>query len=290
MAKGESLQSHLVDDPLWQKIRREVLEQAKREHLLTGFFHSSILNHSRMEDALSAMLAGKLASPNVSAESLDEAIDEAYHKRDELIEGARLDLSAVRERDPACTGDWVTFLFSKGFHALQAHRVAHWFWNEGRLALALQLQSRSSEVFAVDIHPAARIGTGIFIDHATSVVIGETAVVEDDVSMLHEVTLGGTGKQSGDRHPKVRRGVLICAGAKVLGNVEVGVGSKVGAGSVVLEDVPPHSTVVGVPASVVGRPQFDQPALEMDARLNSDFQAPDSQALDSQAPDSQDPD
>jgi serine O-acetyltransferase len=264
-----------VDDPLWQKIRREVLEQAKREHLLTSFFHASILNHARMEYALSALLADKLASPTVSAGSLSEAIDEAYHKRPDLIEAARLDLTAVCERDPACTGNWVTFLFAKGFHALQTHRVAHWFWGEGRLALALQIQSRSSEVFAVDIHPAARVGNGIFIDHATSVVIGETAVVEDDVSMLHEVTLGGTGKESGDRHPKIRRGVLICAGAKVLGNVEVGEGSKIGAGSVVLDDVAPHCTVAGVPATVVGRPKFDQPALEMDARLNSDSEAGD---------------
>jgi serine O-acetyltransferase len=158
-------------------------------------------------------------------------------------------------------------LYYKGFHALQSYRVAHWIWNKGRESLAFYLQNRISEVFGVDVHPAARIGTGILIDHGTSVVIGETAVIEDNVSMLHEVTLGGTGKQTGDRHPKVRQGVLIGTGAKILGNVEIGEGAKVAAGSVVLKDVPPHSTVAGVPAVVVGRPEVDQPALSMDQSL-----------------------
>ena len=156
------------------------------------------------------------------------------------------------------------FLFLKGFHAIQSYRVAHYYWTTGRESLALFLQGRISQVLAVDIHPAARIGRGILIDHATSVVIGETAVVEDNVSMLHEVTLGGTGKETGDRHPKVRRGVLIAAGAKILGNIEIGEGAKIGAGSVVLDDVPPHTTAVGVPARIVGRPETEQPALDMD--------------------------
>ena len=179
----------------------------------------------------------------------------------------RADIRATRDRDPAAKGFSEPFLYFKGFHALQTHRVAHFLWHGGRQSLALFLQNRTSEVFGVDIHPAARVGNGILIDHATSVVIGETAVIEDNVSILHEVTLGGTGKADGDRHPKVRHGVLIGAGAKILGNVEVGRGAKVGAGSVVLEDVPPHCTVAGVPAQIVGTPNVDEPALEMDHRL-----------------------
>ncbi|MEO1996870.1 MAG: serine O-acetyltransferase, partial [Planctomycetaceae bacterium] len=177
------------------------------------------------------------------------------------------DLMAVRERDPASHGFWQPFLYFKGFHAIQSYRVAHSIWLQDRHTLAIHLQNRISEVFAVDIHPAAQIGTGILIDHGTSVVIGETAVVEDNVSMLHEVTLGGTGKVVGDRHPKIRRGVLIGAGAKVLGNLEVGEGAKIAASSVVLEDVPPHCTVAGVPARIVGRPEYDEPAREMNQSL-----------------------
>jgi serine O-acetyltransferase len=257
-------------DSIWQAIRKEVKQESDDERLLTSFFYSTVLNHDRLEDALSFHLAEKLQSITLPAMSLREAIDEALRRSPEIGEAARADLRAVRERDPACTGYWVPLLYFKGFHALQAYRVAHWLWAEGRRALALHFQNRISELFGVDIHPAARVGKGIFIDHATSVVIGETAVVEDDVSMLHEVTLGGTGKETGDRHPKVGRGVLICAGAKVLGNVRVGEGAKIGAGSVVLNDVPPHCTVAGVPAVVVGRPAVDKPALEMDATLSRD--------------------
>lgn len=186
----------------------------------------------------------------------------------------RADIRAITERDPAATRFSEPLLYFKGFHALQTHRVAHWLWSEGRRELALFLQSRASEVFGVDIHPAARIGKGILVDHATGVVVGETAVVEDNVSILHEVTLGGTGKDCGDRHPKVRHGVLIGAGAKILGNVEVGEGAKIGAGSVVLEDVPAHATVAGVPAKVVGIAEGDEPARTMDHRLpcNPDFE------------------
>jgi serine O-acetyltransferase len=172
---------------------------------------------------------------------------------------------AARTRDPAARGYAQPFLYYKGFHALQAYRVAHWLWGHKRHGLAAHLQNRISEAFGVDVHPAARIGSGILIDHGTSVVIGETAVVEDNVSLLHEVTLGGTGKESGDRHPKVRRGALIGAGAKILGNVEIGMGAKVAACSVVLKDVPPHTTVAGIPARVVGRCTVAEPALEMDA-------------------------
>ena len=176
----------------------------------------------------------------------------------------RLDLQAVEDRDSACHEIYIPFLYFKGFHALQTYRVAHWLWKAGRQSLALFFQNRMSTEFGVDIHPAARLGHGIMLDHATGLVIGETAVVGNNVSMLQSVTLGGTGKDEGDRHPKIGDGVLISAGAKILGNIRVGDGAKVGAGSVVLEDVPAHTTVAGVPARVVGRPASAQPALEMD--------------------------
>jgi serine O-acetyltransferase len=235
--------------------------------MLASYLHATILNHRRLEDALSFHLASKLASPNLTAMSIREFMTEAFEKSASVQEAIRKDLRAVVQRDPASRGMSEPFLHYKGFHALEAYRVSHWLWENARYALACYLQNRISEVFAVDIHPAAKVGKGILIDHATSVVIGETAVVEDDVSMLHEVTLGGTGKMTGDRHPKVRRGVLIGAGAKILGNVEVGEGAKIAAGSVVLTDVPPHTTVAGVPAVVVGRPATEEPALEMDHRI-----------------------
>lgn len=254
-------------DPVWDGIRAMVAEDARREPALAGFLQATVLDHARFEDALAALLSAKLAGPNLHVDQLRELVGDALERSPRIAESARADLEAVRDRDPACERLVEPLLYMKGFHALLAYRVAHWLWSEDRHALAHQLQSRISEVFGVDIHPAARIGSGIFIDHATSVVIGETAVVGDDVSMLHEVTLGGTGKQSGDRHPKVGRGVLISAGAKILGNVTVGEGAKIGAGSVVLDDVPPHTTAVGVPARVVGRPASEQPALEMDHKL-----------------------
>jgi len=255
------------EDLVWREIREEVAREAQNEPILASFLHATVLNHDKLEDALSFRLAEKLQSPNLHAMLLREVLGEALAKSRDIGAAVRADLEAVRQRDPACTGLSAPLLYFKGFHALQAYRVAHWLWGEGRMGLSLHLQNRSSEVFAVDIHPAARLGKGIFIDHGTGVVIGETAVVEDDVSMLHGVTLGGTGKQTGDRHPKVRRGVLLGAGAGVFGNVEVGEGAKVGAGSVVLSDVPPHTTVVGVPGRVVGRPSTDKPALEMDQTL-----------------------
>jgi serine O-acetyltransferase len=254
-------------DPIWESIRRDVTAEAAREPLLASFLQATVLGHERLEDALSFHLADKLATSTLSAMPIREIIDAALRASPAIGAAVRADLAAVRERDPACQTYWAPLLYFKGFHALQTHRIAHWLWGQGRTSVALHLQNRVSELFGVDIHPAARIGKGILIDHATSVVMGETCVVEDDVSLLHEVTLGGTGKESGDRHPKVRRGVLICAGAKVLGNVEVGEGAKIAAGSVVLSDVPPHCTVAGVPAEVVGTPAVEQPALEMDARI-----------------------
>ena len=261
------MSQHLENDVIWDEIRSAVTAEATREPLLSDFLKSTVLEHEGLEGSLAFQLSEKLASSSVSAASLQKTFEEVMSADPSIVDSARADLEAVRDRDPACTAYWLPFLYSKGFHSIQVHRLAHWLWAHERRALASHLQNRASEKFGVDIHPAARMGQGIFIDHATSVVIGETSVVEDDVSMLHEVTLGGTGKETGDRHPKVRRGVLICAGAKVLGNVEVGEGAKIAAGSVVLSDVAPHSTVAGIPAEVVGHPEADQPALGMDSRL-----------------------
>lgn len=253
-----------ADDPVWQAVRAEARRSADAEPMLASFLYAVVLNHRSLEDALSFQLAGKLESHTLTATTLRDLIDEAFENDAAIRHAIRRDLEAVRDRDPACDECATPLLYFKGYQALQAYRVAHYYWQANRRALALYLQSRISEVFAVDIHPAARIGTGILIDHATSVVIGETAVIDDDVSMLHEVTLGGTGKEHGDRHPKIRRGVLIAAGAKILGNVVVGEGAKVGGGAVVLTDVAPHTTVVGVPAEPVGHTREAVPALEMD--------------------------
>jgi len=255
------------DDEVWARVRAEAEADAQTEPMLASFIYSIILNHSSLEDALSFQLAGKLESHTLTAVSLRDLIDEAFQNDPEIGGAIREDMVAVCDRDAACNKYSTPLLYFKGYQAIQAYRVAHYYWTRDRHELALFLQSRISEVFAVDIHPAARIGRGILIDHATSVVIGETAVVEDNVSMLHEVTLGGTGKITGDRHPKVRHGVLIAAGAKILGNVEIGEGAKVGGGAVVLDDVPPHTTVVGVPARPVCHTRSDQPALDMDHRI-----------------------
>lgn len=253
-------------DPVWSYIRQEALEMVETEPVLAGFLHETLLNHRRLEDALSFHLAQKLDGNSIPGMLLRQMFDEAFTAEPDIAAAIRADIVAVLERDPACTSHLEPILYFKGFHALQCYRIAHWFWNNNRRPLALFLQNRISEVFGLDIHPAAHIGRGIMIDHGTGVVIGETTVIEDDVSLLQNVTLGGTGKDSGDRHPKVRRGALICAGAKILGNIEIGECAKVGAASVVLKDVPPRSTVVGVPAQVVGS-CCDQPAREMDQTL-----------------------
>jgi serine O-acetyltransferase len=255
------------DTQIWVRIREEATRDAAREPMLASFLHTVVLNHHTLEDALSFILASKLDGVIVSATTLRDLVDAALTAHPAIGDAVRADLQAVVTRDPACRGYSVPLLFFKGFQSIQAYRVAHHYWTTERHALALYLQSRISEVFGVDIHPGARIGKGILLDHATSVVIGETAVVEDDVSMLHQVTLGGTGKETGDRHPKIRRGVMIGAGAKILGNIVIGEGAKVGAGSVVLDDVPPHCTIAGVPARPVGRPAVAMPALEMDQSI-----------------------
>ncbi|WP_116368374.1 serine O-acetyltransferase [Parahaliea mediterranea] len=252
------------DDPVWERIHEETRAQAAAEPMLASYLHATILNHSRLEHALSFHLANQLDSPAASALLLREVMEEALTDDSCLRKTVRADLLAVEERDSACHELYVPFLYFKGFHALQTHRVAHWLWNRGRRSLALFFQNRMSSEFGVDIHPAAKLGHGLLLDHATGLVIGETAVVGNNVSILQSVTLGGTGKEDGDRHPKIGNGVLISAGAKILGNIRVGDGAKVGAGSVVLEEVPPHTTVAGVPAKVVGRPASPSPALEME--------------------------
>jgi serine O-acetyltransferase len=255
-------------DPIWAAIRAEAAEDIQAEPFLASHLQATILDHPTLERALSFLLAHKLASPTLPASGLREVFATAMAADPGIGEALRADLRAVLERDPACQRYSTPLLFFKGFHAIQSYRIGHWLWGQGRTALALTLQSRISEVFAVDFHPAARIGKGILLDHATGVVVGETAVIENNVSLLHAVTLGGTGKERGDRHPKVGQGVLIGAGAKLLGNIRIGEGVKIGAGSVVLTDIPPHTTAVGVPARIVERPRTDQPALDMDHRVN----------------------
>ena len=257
-------------DPIWEGIRAEVAEAAKKEPMLASFLYAVVLNHKTLEDALSFQLAGKLGSHTLTEVSLRDLIDEALANDPTIGEAFRADIVAVRDRDPACQHYSTPLLHLKGFQAIQAHRVAHYFWQQGREPLALFMQSRVSEVFSVDIHPAARLGRGILMDHASGVVIGETAVVGDNVSLLHHVTLGGTGKEVGDRHPKIGDGVLISVGASILGNVHIGEGAKIAAHAVVLRDVPPHCTFAGVPARMVGRPVVEQPALEMDHSINGE--------------------
>jgi serine O-acetyltransferase len=265
---AEKLARH---DPIWATLRAEAAKLADSEPALASFVHAVVLKHERLEDALSYHLANKVGCDDLSPMLVREIFQEAFAATPEIGAAVRADLSAVFERDPACHTYVQALLFFKGFHALQCYRIAHWLWTKGRKPMALFFQNRVSELFAVDIHPAARLGRGIMIDHATGLVIGETAVVEDDVSMLHDVTLGGTGKAEEDRHPKIRRGVLLAAGAKVLGNIEVGEYSRVGAGSVVLKSVPPHCTVAGVPAKPIGGKCPDRPSQDMDQLIDPDL-------------------
>ncbi len=254
-------------DPVWDRISDEARDAVQDEPLLGGLVHACVLHHSSLEQALAYRIAQKLASAEMSEQLIREIADEAFASDPGLGQAARADIVAVHDRDPACLRFLQPLLFFKGFQAVQAYRVGHWLWREGRRDLAYFIQMRVSEVFGVDIHPAARVGQGIMIDHAHSIVIGETAVVGDNVSMLHSVTLGGTGKEEEDRHPKIGDGVLIGAGAKVLGNIRVGACSRIAAGSVVLEEVPACKTVAGVPARIVGEAGCSQPARSMDQRF-----------------------
>ena len=256
-------------DTIWQRLLQEARTTLESEDLLGPLVRSCVLERGGFEDALAAVLSGRLAEATLPAAEL-QRVFRPILSEPAIAAASRRDLSAVVERDPAAPSLLVPFLHFKGFQSLQAYRISHHLWNQGRRDLAFHLQGRITLVYGVDFHPAARIGAGILIDHATGVVVGETAVIGDDVSMLHGVTLGGTGKQTGDRHPKVGNGVLLGAGAKILGNVHIGDGSKVGAGSVVLADVPSHCTVVGVPARIVGRPKVQEPGLAMDQAIEDD--------------------
>ncbi|WP_386626957.1 serine O-acetyltransferase [Sulfitobacter geojensis] len=250
-------------DPVWDQITREAQQAVQDEPLIGGFVHACILHHKSIDKALSYRIAAKLASNEMSMVVVREMVEEAFAEDPELIESARADLMAIYERDPACHRLAQPILYFKGYQAVQAYRVGHHLWTKGRIDLAYFVQMRVSEIFGVDIHPGARIGKGVMIDHAHSIVIGETAVVGDNVSMLHSVTLGGTGKEEEDRHPKIADGVLIGAGAKVLGNIKVGHCSRIAAGSVVLEEVPPCKTVAGIPARIVGEAGCEQPSISM---------------------------
>lgn len=256
-------------DPVWDRIRRDAKGLAEREPVMAGMVHSSVLHHKTFEKTLGYRISLKLSSDEMTPQILREIIDTAYAEDDVLADDARADIVAVHERDPACHSFLQPLLFFKGFQAMQAYRVAHSLWKQGRKEVAYFIQMRSSEVFGVDIHPGAKIGKGIMVDHAHSIVIGETARVGDNVSMLHSVTLGGTGKEEEIRHPNIENGVLIGAGAKVLGNITVGYCSRIAAGSVVLKEVPPCKTVAGVPAKIVGEAGCSQPAQSMDQLLAS---------------------
>lgn len=254
-------------DPMFAQIRSEAEEIVRREPEVAGFVLGTVLNQDRLEGAVIQRVSDRLDRQEVPGDLIRQTYLDVTARDSSIVEAFRADLIAVADRDPACMRFIEPLLYFKGFHAIQTHRLAHALWKEGRKDFALYLQSRSSEVFQCDIHPAARIGRGIFLDHATGLVVGSTAVIEDEVSILHGVTLGGTGKERGDRHPKIRRGVLIGAGAKIIGNIEVGECARVAAGSVVLSSVAARTTVAGVPSRVVGEAGCSEPARSMDQIL-----------------------
>jgi serine O-acetyltransferase len=255
-------------DGLWVRLRAEAEEAYDRSPKLAPLFFDSILNQPSFEAAVFHRVAARLKNDVISLPLIVQAFSRAQAADTSIGEALRADILAVFDRDPACERLIEPFLYFKGFHAIQAHRLNHWLWHNGDRDFALYLQSRSSEVFQTDIHPAASFGRGIFLDHATGLVVGETAVVGDDVSLLQHVTLGGTGKEAGDRHPKIRKGVVIGAAAKILGNIEVGEHARIAAGSVVLKSVPAHATVAGVPAKVVRIADSDEPSRAMDQVLS----------------------
>jgi len=255
-------------DPLWNRLRDEAETIVHDEPALTSFVLGAVLQQPNLEAAVIHRVACRLGHGALPADIIEQTFHEALERDPTIAAAFRADINAVLDRDPASNRVIEPVLYFKGFHAIQTHRLAHWLWRQGRQDFALYLQSRSSEVFQTDIHPAARIGRGIFLDHATGLVVGSTAVIEDNVSMLQNVTLGGTGKERGDRHPKIRHGVLIGAGAKILGNIEVGHCARVAAGSVVLKPVPHNATVAGVPAKVIGSAGCAEPARSMDHFLS----------------------
>jgi len=249
---------------LWMELRERAVAAAQAEPVLLPLLERYVLGRRDFGEGLARRVAERLADSPSEAGALARVFDEVLARDSQVAQQARGDIRAILERDPAAEHALMPFLWFKGFHAITCHRLAHSLWKAGRREMAFHIQSLASAALGVDIHPAATFGTGILLDHATGFVAGETAVVDDNVSFLHEVTLGGTGKTRGDRHPKIRSGVLVGAGAKILGNIVVGVGAKIGAGSVVLTDVPAHATAAGVPAVVVGQSRQDAPALDMD--------------------------
>jgi serine O-acetyltransferase len=257
-----------LEDMVWQCVREAAIEVSQREPLLQRRMQQLVLRHATPAEILAAVLARRIASDDLPEATLENLMKEVLANDELALRHAATDLAAVKDRDPACPDHLHVVLNLKGFQALQVHRIAHALWRVERTELAFALANQASMVFAVDIHPAARIGSGVMLDHGTGIVIGETSVVEDNVSILQNVTLGGTGKEHGDRHPKVRSGVMIGAGAKILGNIEIGAMSKIAAGSVVLQPVPPHCTVAGVPARVVRHHREDScPSREMDQTI-----------------------
>ena len=266
MAQKQPQQTSAVQklDPVWARIRDEAEDIVRREPEIGTFIYSSILHHDTLETAVIHRVSERLDHADVSAELIRQAYTDALEDQPQLGEIFRADIVAIFDRDPATDRFLEPVLYYKGFHAIQTHRLAHWMWGQGRKDFAYYLQSRSSAVFQCDIHPAARVGRGIFLDHATGLVVGETAVIGDNVSMLHDVTLGGTGKDHGDRHPKIADGVLIGAGAKIIGNIEIGHCARVAAGSVVLKAVPNNVTVAGIPAKIVGDSPCEEPSRTMD--------------------------
>ena len=265
LSKAEGEACPLNTDMVWRALCDEAREEAQNEPALASYLFSTILAHKSLEDALAFVLANKLRSNVLLDSQLLEMFSAQYRRDANLVKMAQADMQAVIDRDPACDKYLQIILFFKGFQAVQAHRVANALWRQNRRPLALLLQSRISEIFHVDIHPRATVGQGVMLDHATGVVIGETAVIGNNVSILHGVTLGGTGVKDGDRHPKIGDGVVIGAGVTVLGNITVGANSKIGAGSVVLQDIPPNCTAVGIPARLVGGPKKgSEPSLDMD--------------------------
>ena len=258
-------------DPVWTRVLTEAEDIVRKEPVLGGLIQSTILNQPSLEMAVAQRVSSRLHHPDVPGHLIRQAFEQLYDAEPHLAGWLRADIVAVIDRDPACQRAIEPILYFKGFQALQTHRLAHWLHKTNRRDFALYLQSRSSSVFDVDINPAAPVGKGVFLDHATGLVVGETAVIEDDVSILQSVTLGGTGKETGDRHPKIRRGVLIGAGAKILGNIEIGHCARVAAGSVVLQSVPHNKTVAGVPARIVGEAGCAEPARSMDQLFRGDL-------------------
>ncbi|RVU86096.1 serine O-acetyltransferase [Leucothrix sargassi] len=248
---------------VWETLKKEADDVIQREPLLASYVYACVLNHANFEASLSFILSNKIADSVMPSMAIRELFENAYGRCPDVINNAKHDLRAVFERDPAIDSMLTILLNLKGYQSIQSHRLAHCLWDDGRKELAMFIQSRNSEVFGVDIHPASRIGKGVMFDHATGIVVGETAVIGDNVSIMQQVTLGGTGNETGDRHPKIGADVLIGTGATILGNIKVGRGAKVGAGSVVLKDVAPHTTVVGVPSKVIGKPDCDSPSRSM---------------------------